>query len=221
MCVVILTYPTGAFFAWWLAGCGGIAQTKPISQHYIIFCVFIVEDFMQRGYQSIRCTISKCCWVNILKQPWPPHLFRLFVEDSLIFLVCHCGLILTCSRVCCSDIVIMYCNRGTFQALCWLLIGLQCNDCVILMTQIQLIVIFMSCEDCLFSLGLHDAEVYECVCACVRTRRCREQRLMAVYSSSSMYPFVFLKSSYSTCSLASMMWVSPFPNAIDRKSVLI
>lgn len=75
-------------------------------------------------------------------------------------------------RVCRSDIVIMYSNRGTFQALCWLLIGLQCNDCVILMTQIQLIVIFIRCEDCLFSLGLHSTEVYECVSVCVCKRWC-------------------------------------------------
>lgn len=130
-----------------------------------------------------------------------------------------CSLIFLCSGVCRSDIVIMYCNRGTFQALCWLLIGLQCNDCVILMTQIQLIVIFMSCEDCLFSLGLHGAEVYECVSE--RARGCREQRLISVYSSSSIYAFVFLKSGYRACSLFSMMWVSPFPNPIDMKRCVL
>lgn len=134
-----------------------------------------------------------------------------------------CVLICPRSGVCRSDIVIMFSNRGTFQALCWLLIGLQCNDCVILMTQIQLIVIFMSCEDCLFSPGLHGVEVYECVSVCVCVRRkewmcgCREQRLITVYSSSSIYPFLFLKSGYSACSLVPMMWVSPLTNAIDMK----
>lgn len=121
-----------------------------------------------------------------------------------------CGLILPCSGVCRSDIVIMYSNRGTFQALCWLLIGLQCNDCVILMTQIQLIVIFMRCEDCLFSLGLHGAEVYQCVRTwmmesvrwCGRRRGRRKQRLITVYGSSLIYPFVFLKSSSGAGSLS-------------------
>lgn len=82
--------------------------------------------------------------------------------------------------VCRSDIVIMYSNRGTFQALCWLLIGLQCNDCVILMTQIQLIVIFIRCEDCLFSLGQHSTEVYECVSVCV----CKRWRLYVCVDAS-------------------------------------
>lgn len=70
----------------------------------------------------------------------------------------------SCIGICPGDIVIMYSNRGTFCALCWLLIGLKCNNCVILMTQIHLIVIFMRYEDCLVSLRLDGAALYEDVC---------------------------------------------------------
>lgn len=139
------------------------------------------------------------------------------LDFSCIWLFC---LILPWSGVCQSDIVIMYCNRGTFEALCWLLIGLQCNDGVILMTQIHLILIFISCEDCLFSMGLHErVDMY--VCVYVRECGCWEQRLITVYSSSSIYPFVLLKSGESACSLVPVMWVPPFPNAIDMKRCVL
>lgn len=132
-------------FAWWFAVYKGITQARQISQHCMIFCLFIVEDFMQCGSQSIRVLFSKCCWMNIaaVTSSSSRAIYRRVLDISCM---CLCGLISLCSRVCHSDIVIMFSNRGTFQALCWLLIGLKCNECVILMTQMQLIVIFMSCE---------------------------------------------------------------------------
>lgn len=108
------------------------------------------------------------------------------------------------SAVWSSDPVIMYSNRRTFQALCWLLIGLQCNECFTLMTQILLMVILMSGEDWPSSQGLHSAEVHivpactmsffsqRCRCLC----GCREQRVISVYSCSSICLFNSLLSSW-------------------------
>ena len=131
---------------------------------------------------------------TILELPWPP---RRVLDISHVWL---CGLIRSCSGVCRSDIVIMFSNRGTFQALCWLLIGLQCNDCVILMTQIQLIVIFMSCEDCLFPL-------WDCICrglwVCVCVRQCvgvGNKGWSLCTAPLQCTPFVFLKSGCDACS---------------------
>ena len=162
MCVVISAHSTGRSFAWWLSGCGGNTQTRQTSQRYIICRLFTAEDF-RAAWKSVDqvSPLLNVAKRAVLELPWPP---RWVLDISCVWL---CGLIRSCSGVCRSDIVIMFSNRGTFQALCWLLIGLQCNDCVILMTQIQLIVIFMSYEDCLFLSGTAFAEVYVCVCVCV------------------------------------------------------
>lgn len=142
-CVILAS--TARSFAWWFAVCKGITRARQISQHCMICCLFIGEHFMQCGSQSIRVLFSKCCWMNIaaVTSSSSRAIYRRVLDISCM---CLCGLICLCSGVCHSDIVIMFSNRGTFQALCWLLIGLKCNECVILMTQIQLIVIFMSCE---------------------------------------------------------------------------
>lgn len=137
-----------------LAGCRVVARTRQIS---LLHNMFVYRIYTECGSQvflnDAAVTYSSSQGSR-----------RRVLDISCLWL---CGFTCPCSGVCCSDTVIMFSNRGTFQALCWLLIGLQCNDCVILMTQIQLIVIFMCWEDRLSSVGRDGAEVCECVWGCV------------------------------------------------------
>lgn len=57
------------------------------------------------------------------------------------------------------------------------------------------------------------------VCACVCAHGCVEQRLMTVYSSSSVYPFVFLKSGCSFRSHMSGCGFPPLPMPLIWKGV--
>lgn len=162
-----------------------------------------------RNHSSVRYFVHLCAWflcnmcvsklgyyfsnvVSWILQLWPHHVMERSMEESLIFLVCDCtGLICLCSAVCHSDIVIRFSSRGTFQALCWLLIGLKCNECVILMTQFQLIVIFMSCE-CSFFLyrpGWHrslSGHVY------VQKRECVDARNKGRSQRTASFQFILL-----------------------------
>lgn len=118
-------------------------------------------------------------------QLWPPRSAGRFIKESLICApVQPCGFMFLCYGVCHSDAVIMFSSKGTLESLCWLLIGLKCNERVILMTQIRLIVVFMSCGYSILSIGLLRRErERERMCGC------REQRLTTVFSSSSLLFF--------------------------------
>lgn len=115
-------------------------------------------------------TIAKWCWLIVLVELWLVFMESIAICRGVFDIPCRFlgGLILACSGSSRCNTMIMYSNRGTVQALCWLLIGLLCHDYVILMTQMQLIVIFMRWEDCLFSLGLCGTEF----CARVRALVC-------------------------------------------------
>lgn len=136
-----------------------------------------------------------------------------------------CGLILPCSGVCHSDIVITYSNQEQFHSLCWLLIGLQCNDCVILMTQFMLIVIFMRCDDCFFfSLSLRDSMVQRFMSERVSLYVDADARVGKGNKSWSLciavlqfIPLCSWKASYMLAT--SFLWCgfSLFPSAIDMK----
>lgn len=182
------------------------------------YILFVYSREFYAVWSSIRTQYSKCCWMNIAavtsSSSWV--IYRRVLNVSCMRLCC---LICLCSGVCHSGTVFMFSSKGIFQSLCWLLIGLKCNECVTLMTQIQLIVIFMSYENNFFSTGLYGAEVYVCMCEGERTCGCRKQRLMTVYSSSSVYPFVFLKRGYSFCSLMSRSGCPPFPMPLIWKGV--
>lgn len=167
-----------------------------------------------------RGTIFRMLWHGGILQLWPRHLMERSMEESLIFLVCDCiGLIRLCSAVCHSDIVIRFSSRGTFQALCWLLIGLKCNECVILMTQIQLIVIFMSCECSFFSIGLDGTEVYQGMYVCKR------ENVWMLGTKVTTYSFFSVPKKAVTSLAASRLDVSlhpfPMPWCGEVKSVFV
>lgn len=133
------------------------------------YILFVYSRGFYAVWSSIRTQYSKCCWMNIVAVTSSSSrvIYRRVLNVSCMRLCC---LICLCSGVCHSGTVFMFSSRGIFQSLCWLLIGLKCNECVTLMTQIQLIVIFMSYENSFFSTGLYGAEVYVCMCECVRER---------------------------------------------------